>query len=95
MHIIHDPTPDEILAACEAIQARWDDHERHVRAGAYAPQPAPFLALRHQDGEFLLIEAMVGIAGQRRRRCGAGRLGRGRGRRQLTGPPTGESRTAD
>jgi hypothetical protein len=33
-----DPTPDEIAAACEVIQAAWSDVERRIRIGMQ-PQP--------------------------------------------------------
>lgn len=28
----HDPTPDEIAAACAAIRSEWDEDERRRRA---------------------------------------------------------------
>jgi len=44
----YDPTPEEIKAVCEQIQATWTDLERRVRAGSGYRRPAPYDRKRHR-----------------------------------------------
>lgn len=56
-----DPTPAEIVAACEEIQATWSETVRRSRAGwAYAAKDVEFPVLRAADDRQLrnLIDAM-------------------------------------